>query len=130
MLTWRSSSRADLGEMRRNGRHLFLLILLVAVLACAPSRQGEVASPDTLERYVEIELDRLEETYRLLDRFAEDIWPQWDNYHEIEVRVHFPNGVLLLVNPRGNIESGFEPIRGRTVHGKSIFIYRELQSAV
>jgi hypothetical protein len=96
----------------------------MVVLICAPSRGGGVA-PENLEHYLEIELERLEETYRLLDRFAKDIWPQWDNYHEIEVRVHFPNDVHLLVNPRSAVEKGYERFRGRAVHGKPILINRE-----
>jgi hypothetical protein len=78
-----------------------------------------------LEQYLEIELKRVEETYRLLERFGEEIWPGWNNYNDIGFRTHFPNGVLLVVNPRRSVPKGYEQLQGRTVYGKSIFINRE-----
>ncbi len=56
------------------------------------------------DRYLEVELKRIEEAYRLLDRFAEKIWPGWDNFNDIEIRVEFPNNVQLMINPRGSFE--------------------------
>jgi hypothetical protein len=54
-----------------------------------------------LEPYIEAELFRLQETYRILDRYAKELWPGWTNYVKIPVKVNFPNGVVLLVTPSG-----------------------------
>lgn len=107
-----------------SGRQFLMLLLGVIALACAPVGQDR-APPLPLDRYIEIELGRLEETYRLLDRFAKEIWPQWDNYHDIEVRIRFPNEVHLLVNPLGPVEPAYERLLGRDVHGKDVYINRE-----
>jgi hypothetical protein len=85
-----------------------------------------------LENYIELELGKLEETYRLLDRFAEDIWPGWDNYNAIEVQMTFPNKVQVLVSPKKVQPLGFQSVRGRKIPGKFLFINRanELQKTV
>ncbi len=80
------------------------------------------APPDP---YIEAEILRLEETYRILDRYSEDLWPGWKDYADIPVQVDFPNGVILLVTPKAVRLPGFERLEGRTVHGKAVFINRE-----
>ncbi|MCP5051633.1 MAG: hypothetical protein GY940_30985 [bacterium] len=84
-----------------------------------------IHSERSSDRYLEVELKRIEEAYRLLDRFAEKIWPGWDNFNDLEIRVEFPNKVQLLINPRGVVPEGFKKIHGRIPGGKSIFINRE-----
>jgi len=101
-------------------------LLLICLLLCNISLKG-IQSSDSklkLEQYLEIELKRIDETYCLLERFAEKIWPGWDNYHEIEFRVRFPNNVHLLVNPRKDVPDGYKQVQGRALRGKSIFINR------
>jgi hypothetical protein len=78
-----------------------------------------------LESYIEIELNRLQETYSLLNRYAEEIWPGWDNFNEIAIHVKFPNNVQLLVTPHTEEAREHEQIQGRTIFGKSIFIDRK-----
>lgn len=80
--------------------------------------------PAQAEPYIEIELKRIEETYALLDHYAEKIWPGWNDYLDIEYNVQFPNLVLLLVQPRKKLPDGFEPMPGRIVHGKPVYINR------
>jgi hypothetical protein len=58
--------------MGLDGRLLFVLLLGMVISACIPAGENH-ATPVPLERYLEVELGRLEETYRLLDRFA----PGW-----------------------------------------------------
>ncbi len=78
-----------------------------------------------LERYLEVELLRLEETYRLMDTFAEKIWPGWNNYPEVEFQVQYPNLVFLLVGPRDKIPEGYELVPGRAIRGKKIYLNRK-----
>ncbi len=78
-----------------------------------------------LEPYLEIELLRLEETYRVMDKFARKIWPGWKNYPEIEFGVQYPNLVFLLVNPRGKVPEGYEVVPGRTVRGRPVYLNRK-----
>ena len=108
--------------------HYLSLLALVGFLAGIPSSQGsQEQKPTPLEQYLEIELKRVEETYRLLDRFAREIWPGWDNYHEAGFRIYFPNRVMLLVNPRKAVPAGYELLQGRTVGGKPIYLNRREQ---
>ncbi|UCH92580.1 MAG: hypothetical protein JSV88_20100 [Candidatus Aminicenantes bacterium] len=110
--------------MRKNVLFYYLLIFFGFVLCITPLK-GNISAEEKPGQYLEIELKRIEETYRLLDRFAEEIWPRWDNYNDIEVRVRFPNMVHLLVNPRQSVPEGYERLQGRTLQGKSIFINRK-----
>jgi len=74
------------------------VVLVVLSLSCQ-GRAPRAGSP--LEPYIEAELFRLQETYRILDRYAKELWPGWTNYVKIPVKVNFPNGVVLLVTPSG-----------------------------
>ena len=87
--------------------------------------KGTDPAETKLEQYLEIEFKRLEETYSLLDQFAEKIWPGWNNYNDIEFNVRFPNNVHVLVNPRGAVPEGYVAVQGRTVRGKSIYLNRK-----
>ena len=85
---------------------------------------SQSCSTGKLEPYLEIELKRLEETYNLLDEYAQEIWPGWDNYNDVEFQVQFPNMVFLIVNPRDEIPEGYEKLADRTVRGKEIYLNR------
>lgn len=99
--------------------------LLALVLTIPAVRLAAEARPARLDSYLEVELLRLEETYGIMDRFAGEIWPGWKNYPEIEFRVQFPNLVYLLVNPRDKVPTGYQPVPGRTVHGKQVYLNRK-----
>jgi len=83
-----------------------------------------VSATPALEKYLEVEVQRLEEAYRLLDRFAADIWPGWDNSRDVVFRIHFPNLVQLLVKARGDPPAGYELWPGRTVAGMPVYLDR------
>lgn len=110
--------------MKKNfvGHYLLLLALISLLIGTIPLNGNQEKKPG---QCIEIELKRIEETYRLLDTFAEEIWPGWNNYNEVEFRVQFPNMVHLLVNPGKTVPEGYKQLQGRTVHGKPIFINRE-----
>jgi hypothetical protein len=87
--------------------------------------QVPVHSQDKLGPYLEIELKRVEETYRLMDKYAQEIWPGWNNYMNIEFRVQYPNLVFLLIGPRERVPEGYELVPGRTLRGKQIYLNRK-----
>lgn len=95
----------------------FLILCFAAGLVLIGGQNG-------LESYLSIELKRLEETYRVMDRFAEDLWPGWNNYDEVEYRLRFPNLVDLLYNPRKEVPQDYVPIAGVKLRGKPVYINR------
>lgn len=112
----------------RSSRSYFRMgVILVILSVSCQDRAPRPAAP--LEPYIEAELLRLEETYRILDRYAEELWPGWTNYVKIPVRVNFPNGVVLLLTPSG-AQQGFERIKGRVVSGRPVFVNRQNQTSV
>jgi hypothetical protein len=107
--------------------HLWMAVVLVVLSLSCQGRGPRSATP--LESYIEAELFRLQETYRILDRHAKELWPGWTNYAKIPVKVNFPNGIVLLVTPSG-AQPGFERTKGRAVCGKEIFVNRQNQTSV
>ncbi len=103
-------------------RTFITAVLLAAFMALG---QAALAAQTRLEPYLEIELKRLEETYRLMETYAQTIWPGWNNFNEIEFKVQYPNLVQLLVNPREEVPAGYELVADRTVKGKKIYISRK-----
>jgi hypothetical protein len=104
-------------------------VAVVLSLSCRDQGSPSATPADRLESYVEAELLRLEETYRILDRFSEELWPGWKDYADIPVQVGFPNGVVLLVAPRAKRGQGFERLDGWTIHGKSCYVSRPSRSS-
>ncbi len=109
----------------------YLFVIFIATFS-STFCQRKASVEQKLAPYIELELGKLEETYRLLDRFSEDIWAGWDNYNAIEVQMTFPNNVQVLVSPKKTRPLGYESVRGRSIHGKFLFINRanELQKTV
>jgi hypothetical protein len=105
---------------------LRLAVVVTMMAAAVATTDTAVAQSDTkLEPYLEIELQRLDETYAVLDRFAREIWPGWTNYFDPEFRVQFPNLVFLIVGPRTAVPDGYQLVEGRTVRGKPVYINRK-----
>jgi hypothetical protein len=110
-------------------QRLALGIILILFFISAVSISGDhfyPASSQTedpeFKKCLEIELKRLEETYSLLDTFAQKIWTGWNNYHEVEFRVQFPNLVFLLFNPLQELPEGYEELQGKTLLGKKVYL--------
>ncbi len=87
--------------MRSTLRAAVVAATMVAVVATAGIAGAQTKT--TIEPYQEIELQRLEETYAVLERFAADVWPGWTNFLEPEFQVQFPNLVFLIVGPRTTV---------------------------
>jgi len=107
------------------------MAVVIAVLSSSCKDQGsQSAIPAApLESYVEAELLRLEETYRILDRYSEELWPGWKDYADVPVQVSFPNGVVLLVSPRAKSQPGFERLDGWTILGKACYLSKSKRTA-
>jgi hypothetical protein len=111
--------------MRSILRATVVLAVMVAVVAAAGSAGAQTGTK--LEPCLEIELQRLEETYAVLDRFAKNVWPGWTNYLDPEFQVQFPNLVFLIVGPRTAVPDGYELVEGRTLRGKPVYINRKAE---
>jgi hypothetical protein len=61
---------------RRTARVLGAASALVLVLGIPSAARPADGLPD----YMRIDLKRLEETWHILDRFADKIWPGWKGY--------------------------------------------------
>jgi hypothetical protein len=81
-------------------------------------------SPDEADLCIRIELQRLEALYGLLDACAAEIWPGWDNYMDVEVRMVFPDRVRMIVNPHAEPAAGYEILEGATVRGRKVYLDR------
>ncbi len=113
---------------RKNGRPtgLILFVLALGLMTVPPAaRPAVIQDRPAPEPYLETEIERLEETYAVLDRFAGEVWPDWSNYTDIEFTVRFPNMVYLRVGPPGRIEEGYEAVPGRKVHGNQVYLNRK-----
>ena len=90
------------------------------VLLALPSLGRPLAG---LPDYARIDLKRLEETWNVLDRFAERIWPGWKGYQDVPFRFNYPNGVQMLVGHPSPTD-GFELVPGAEVRGKKVYLDR------
>jgi hypothetical protein len=70
-------------------RFLLLPLLAVSFAAAQPARR--------LPKAVEIELKRLEETYRVLDFAAGKVWPGWNTYRKPPFLLEYENGLRVLI---------------------------------
>jgi len=102
----------------RRYRNIIILTSVLSLLIPLYSQSGY-----ELPEVMKIDLKRLEETWNILDRFAEKIWPGWDNYRDVPFRFSYPNGVEMLVGHPDPPDS-FELLSGVEVQGKKIFVDR------
>ncbi len=103
---------------------LAVISLALFAMAAAPLSAASGQKAGQLEPYIEIELNRIAETYNLLDTYAGMVWPGWDNYMNIQFKTQFPNLVLMIVNPQGDVPQGYELLPGRAVHGCRVYLNR------
>lgn len=103
------------------GRHRNALITVSILSLLIPLySQSAYELPEVMK----IDLKRLEETWNILDQFAEKIWPGWDNYRDVPFRFRYPNGVEMLVGHPDPPDS-FELLDGVELQGKKIFLDRQ-----
>ena len=94
-------------------------ILFSLFIAVSSSLFAQYTLPD----YMKTDLKRIEETWNILDQFAEKIWPGWKNYADVPFRISYPNGIELLVGHPSPTD-GFELVPGVEPRGKKIYVDR------
>ncbi len=99
---------------------LLLLAFFIAILCRLPS---PLFAQPTLPDYMKTDLRRIEETWNVLDQYAEKIWPGWKNYADVPFHLHYPNGVQLLVGHPSPTD-GFELVPGIEPRGKKVYVDR------
>jgi len=134
--------------MERTAKVCFLGIVLAAGLAVAPAapvllRAAQQAAPQppaqtaalpavpasALSQVMIIELKRLEETWRILDAFADKVWPGWTGYRDIPFLFEYPNGLRMLVGHPSPTDE-FAPVADVLVLGKKVYLDRSRQNAI
>ena len=95
------------------------LVLLSFFMATSLSLLAQYTLPD----YMKTDLKRIEETWNILDQFAEKIWPGWKNYADVPFRISYPNGIELLIGHPSPTD-GFELVPGVEPRGKKIYVDR------
>jgi hypothetical protein len=105
--------------MKKHTLSVFGFGAFVLLLSLSLSAQTNYELPG----YMKIDLKRLEETWNVLDQYADKIWPGWNNYREVPFRFSYPNGVEMLVGHPDPPDS-FELIEGFAVQGKRIHVDR------
>jgi len=96
----------------------------------APAASVRPAVPaSALSRVMRIELKRLEETRRILDRFAEKIWPGWTGFRDVPFLFEYPNGVRMLVGHPSPTDE-FAPVADVDVQGKKVYLDRSKENAI
>ncbi|MDH4197852.1 MAG: hypothetical protein OEW05_10620 [Candidatus Aminicenantes bacterium] len=76
-----------------------------------------------------IELRRLEETWRILDALADEIWPGWTGYRDVPFLFEYPNGVRMLVG-HPNPTDEFAPVADVDIQGKKVYLDRSKENAI
>jgi len=114
---------------KRSYLRVAAVLVILSFLSCQSKSSRQAIPTAPLESYVEAELFRLGETYRLLDRYGEELWPGWRDYVDVPVEVNFPNGVILFVTSQTKSPQDFERVAGRTVFGKNVYINRQKRTS-
>jgi hypothetical protein len=100
---------------------LKLYIILLVVFASVKTIYSQTSPAFQLTEPVQIELNRLNEAYQILDQFAKDVWDGWDDYMNYPFLFNFQNGLRILVgHPAPPPE--FVPYPGVKVRGLSLYI--------
>jgi hypothetical protein len=109
--------------MRDNMRRVNRILAMTAILCLRA--QGQ----DTLPGYLAVELKQLQETWHILDLFAERVWPGWNNYRDVPFLIAYPNGVRLLVG-HPDPPKNFSAVAGLSAGGKDVFLDRSREIAL
>jgi hypothetical protein len=100
---------------KRNNISIFLICWINIILFSTAFSQSVL--PEALR----MDLKRVEETWRILDKYADQAWPGWKNYTEIPFRLDYPNGLSLQIGDPKKIGK-FKLVEGMTLRGKKIYL--------
>ena len=95
-----------------------LFVILTSIVL--PMGQNAVAQ-DTLPAALNIDLTRIEETWNVLDQYANEIWPGWTGYADVPFLIDYPDGERMLVG-HPNPPEGFKALKDRQIRGKNIYV--------
>ena len=93
----------------------------VAVLPAVPA--------SALSPVMAIDLKRVEETWRILDALADEVWPGWTGYRDVPFLFEYPNGVRMLVG-HPNPTDEFAPVADLDLQGKKVFLDRSKENTI
>jgi|GEM_PF-2123336 len=68
-----------------------------------------------------LELNRIQETYNILDIVTDEIWPGWDNYRDFPFLLKFDNGLKLLIGHPSPPISYFN-LNNNLIDGKHVYV--------
>lgn len=109
-----------------NKRALIVLVMLLAIIA---ESLPCVMASEKLPLSLRIDLKRLEETWSILDQYAERVWPGWTNYRTIPFLFEYPNGVRMLVGHPDPTDD-FALLPGVEVSGRKVYLDRRHETAL
>lgn len=98
----------------------FIIILLISMSFYSLARESSPGK-NTLLPALKIDLERLKETWHVLDLCAEKIWTGWNNYKDVPFLVEYPNGMKMLVG-HPSPPDGFELVPGVVLGEKKVYL--------
>lgn len=88
----------------------------------APGQRAKEEGP--IDPVIETELKLIKEVHKLLDKFADKIWPGWDGYKTLDFILRFPNRDVVIVTENERLPSRFKTVAGEVISGKAVYIDR------
>ncbi|HUL45213.1 MAG TPA: hypothetical protein VLY03_12745 [Bacteroidota bacterium] len=95
-----------------------VLVIMTSIFLPAA---GNAVAQDTLSTALNIDLQRIDETWNLLDQYANEIWPGWTGYADVPFLIDYPDGERMLIG-HPNPPEGFKCLNNYQVHGKKVYL--------
>jgi len=103
---------------------ILIFIWVTSVISVTGSNDGfQLPAP------VKTEMDYLEESYRILDLFADQVWSGWKNYKDFPIQCQFDNGLFVLIGHPKPPE-GYELLPDYRVAGRVVHVDRRNMSSL
>ena len=83
-----------------------ILMVTASMLLMGYTRYAQKLLPE-----LEPSLDIVEESWTILDKITNEVWPEWDNYKEISYFTAVPMKQDLFINPPSDPKNDFEFIQ-------------------
>ena len=103
--------------MEHKYRRISIVIICLINILLISTALSQSILPEALQ----MDLKRVEETWRILDKYSEQVWPGWKNYSEVPFRIDYPNGLSLQIGEPKKIDK-FKLVDGITLRGKKIYL--------
>jgi hypothetical protein len=102
-------------------RSKYVIIILLISMGFYGLYSQSSLGKDTLPPALKIDLERLKETWHVLDLCAEKIWTGWNNYKDVPFLFEYPNGMKMLVG-HPSPPDGFELVPGVEMSEKKVYL--------